>query len=74
LPQAAELNDGRVVTFFSPLFEKLKRDGGTLPVAYPESTTTDVGRQQRDAYWHWFAGHRNAGTAQRSPHSHVPSW
>jgi hypothetical protein len=44
LPQAAELNDGRVVTFFSPLIEKLKRDGGTLPVAYPESTTTDAGR------------------------------
>jgi hypothetical protein len=35
LPQAAELNDGRVVTFFSPLIEKLKRDGGTLPGAYP---------------------------------------
>jgi hypothetical protein len=31
LPQAAELNDGRVVTFFSPLIDKLKRDGGTLP-------------------------------------------
>src|SRR5581483_2045027 len=31
LPQAAELNDGRVVTFSSPLIEKLKRDGGTLP-------------------------------------------
>jgi hypothetical protein len=37
MPQAAELNDGRVVTFFSPLIEKLKRDGGTLPVAYPEA-------------------------------------
>src|ERR1051325_10786069 len=38
LPQAAELDDGRVVTFFSPLIEKLKRDGGMLPVAYPETT------------------------------------
>jgi hypothetical protein len=63
LPQAAELNDGRVVTFFSPLIEKLKRDGGALPVAYPESTTTDVGRRQRDAYWNWFADHWNADTA-----------
>jgi hypothetical protein len=63
LPQAAELNDGRVVTFFSPLIEKLKRDGGTLPVAYPETTTTDVGRRQRDAYWHWFTDHWNADKA-----------
>ena len=50
LPQAAELNDGQVVTFFSPLIEKLKRDGGTPPVAYPETTTTDEGRRERDAY------------------------
>lgn len=63
LPQAAELNDGRVVTFFSPLIEKLRRDGGPLPVAYPQSTTTDVGRRQRDACWNWFAGHWNAGKA-----------
>jgi hypothetical protein len=35
LPQAAELNGGRVVTFFSPPIEKLKRDGGTLPGTYP---------------------------------------
>jgi hypothetical protein len=35
LLQAAELNDGRVVTFFDPLIEKLKQDGGALPVAYP---------------------------------------
>ncbi len=41
LPQAAELDDGRLVTFFSPLIEKLQQDGGTLPPAYPESTTTD---------------------------------
>jgi hypothetical protein len=63
LPQAAELNDGRVVTFFSPLIEKLKRDGGTLPVAYPETTTTDEGRRQRDAYWRWFTDHWNADKA-----------
>ncbi|MGP8001092.1 MAG: hypothetical protein ACLPKI_27775 [Streptosporangiaceae bacterium] len=63
LPQAAELNDGQVVTFFSPLIEKLKRDGGTLPVAYPETTTTDEGRRERDAYWNWFADHWNANKA-----------
>jgi len=63
LPQAAELNDGQVITFFSPLAEKLKPDDGTLPVAYPESTTTDAGRRQRDAYWHWFADHWNADKA-----------
>ena len=63
LPQAAELNDGRVVTFFSPLIEKLKRDGGTLPVAYPETTTTETGRRQRDAYWRWFTDHWNADKA-----------
>jgi hypothetical protein len=63
LPQAAELNDGRVVTFFSPLAEKLQRDGGTMPVAYPDSTTTGLGRAQRDAYWNWFADHWNADKA-----------
>lgn len=63
LPQAAELNDGRVVTFFSPLIEKLKQDGGTLPVGYPVSTATDTGKLQRDAYWHWFADHWNADKA-----------
>lgn len=63
LPQAAELNDGRVVTFFSPLIEKLKRDGGTLPGAYPHTTATDAGKQQRDAYWDWFAQHWNADEA-----------
>ena len=63
LPQAAELNDGRVVTFFSPLIEKLKRDGGLLPGAYPHSTVTEAGKRQRDAYWRWFAEHWNADTA-----------
>jgi hypothetical protein len=63
LPQAAELKDGRVVTFFSPLIEKLKRDGGTLPEAYPHSTATGAGQRQRDAYWDWFAEHWNADKA-----------
>jgi hypothetical protein len=63
LPQAAELNDGRVVTFFDPLVEKLKHDGGTLPVGYPDSTSTDAGKHQRDVYWNWFADHWNADKA-----------
>jgi hypothetical protein len=63
LPQAAELNDGRVVTFFRPLVENLKADGGTLPVGYPHTTATDEGKLQRDAYWTWFADHWNADKA-----------
>ena len=65
LPQAAELNDGRVVTYFGPLVETLKRDGGTLPVGYPDSTFTDAGKLQRDAYWNWFSDHWNADKAVR---------
>ena len=65
LPQAAELNDGRVVRFFGPLVETLKRDGGTLPVGYPDSTLTDAGKLQRDAYWKWFSDHWNADKAVR---------
>ena len=41
LPQAAELNDGRVVTFFNPLVESLKVDRGMLPVGYPHTTATE---------------------------------
>lgn len=63
LPQAAELNDGRVVTFFNPLVENLKQDGGWLPVGYPHTTTTDEGKLQRDAYWTWFSNHWNADKA-----------
>jgi hypothetical protein len=59
LPQAAELDDGRVVTFFAPLIEKLQQDGGMLPPAYPESTATDDGKAQRDAHWKWYADHWN---------------
>jgi hypothetical protein len=65
LPQAAELNDGRVVTFFGPLIEKLKRDCGTLPGAYPHTTATEVGRRQRDAYWGWFPAQDLPGPGTR---------
>jgi hypothetical protein len=65
LPQAAELNDGRVVTFFDPLVETMKLVGGTLPVDYPDSTLTDAGKLQRDAYWNWFSDHWNTDKAVR---------
>jgi hypothetical protein len=61
LPEAAELRDGRVVTFFDPLIERLHRDGGTLPVAYPADTATDEGTRQRDAHWQWYVDHWNTG-------------
>jgi hypothetical protein len=59
LPLAAELNDGRVVTFFTLPIEKLQQDGGTLPAAYPRSTLTEGGRQERDAHWKWCADQWN---------------
>lgn len=49
LPRAAELDDGRGVTFFGPLIEELRQEGGALPAAYPESATAD-GRRQRDTH------------------------
>jgi hypothetical protein len=61
LPQAAELNDGRVVTFFDPLVEELKQHGGTLPVRYPDDPAIDTAR--RDEYWTWFIDRWNADRA-----------
>jgi hypothetical protein len=63
LPMAAELNDGRVVTLFHQLVEKLKKDGGTLPVRYPDDTSTQDGQDQRDRYWTWFSDNWNANKA-----------
>lgn len=65
LPLAAELNDGRVVTFFDPLIERLKVDGGALPPRYPDNVLTDEGRLQRDGYWAWYSDHWNAVKAVR---------
>jgi hypothetical protein len=59
LPQAAELDGGSVVTFFSALTEKLGRDRGSRPAAYPATATTDEGARQRDAHWKWYADHWN---------------
>jgi hypothetical protein len=59
LPQAAELDGGRVVTFFDALVERLRQDRGSRPAAYPASTMTDEGRRQRDAHWKWYADHWN---------------
>jgi len=63
LPMAAELNDGRVVTFFGPLVEKLKKDGGTLPVRYPDDPSVHGRQEERDRYWEWFSDHWNANKA-----------
>lgn len=60
LPMAAELNDGRVVTFFDQLVQKFKTYPGTLPVRYPDDVTTDEGKKQRDDYWYWFSEHWSA--------------
>lgn len=59
LPQAAELDGGRVVTFFSALTEKLRQDRGSHPATYPAAVTTDEGKRQRDAHWKWYADHWN---------------
>ena len=63
LPMAAELNDGRVVTFFGPLVESLKHDGGMLPVRYPDDRSDPDFEKNRDAYWSWFTEHWNANRA-----------
>jgi hypothetical protein len=55
LPQAADLNDGRVITFFNPLIERLRQEGDDLTPDYPESTSTAEGKAQRDAHWKWYA-------------------
>jgi hypothetical protein len=62
MPLAAELNDGKVVTFYEPLIEALNPNGATPPV-YPESRATEADKRQRDAYWSWFVGHWNMDKA-----------
>jgi hypothetical protein len=59
LPQAAELDRGRVVTFFDALTEKLKQARDTPRVDYPANPATDKGMRQRDSYWKWYAEHWN---------------
>jgi hypothetical protein len=66
LPQAAELDNGRVVTFFDPLIDKLRQDGDTSPVPYPDSTGTAEGKRQRDAHWKWYADHWNLDKAVKA--------
>jgi hypothetical protein len=59
IPLAAELDNGRVVTFFEPLVDKLKRAGGRLPPQYPQDISTAESIRQRDAYWAWFSSEWN---------------
>jgi hypothetical protein len=62
LPQAAELNDGQVVTFFDPLIEALNRDRTGVPT-YPDNPATEAGKRQKEAYWRWFIDHWNMDRA-----------
>jgi hypothetical protein len=55
LPQAAELDRGRVVTFFDALAEKLQQDPDSPRPAYPQDTTTGEGMRKRGVYWRWYA-------------------
>jgi hypothetical protein len=55
LPQAAELDDGHVVTFFTALVAKLKEGGADPPPTYPSTITNSEERIRRDAYWKWYA-------------------
>lgn len=68
LPQAAELDHGRVVTFFDSLAAKLQRDRGSPRPPYPEDddTTTGDGERKRAAYWRWYAERWNAGEAVKA--------
>ena len=59
LPQAAELDRGRVVTFFDALTERLQQERDNPRAAYPAHPATDEGLRQRDAYWNWYAEHWN---------------
>jgi hypothetical protein len=59
LPQAAELDGGRVVKFFDALTEKLQPDPDSRPASYPATVTTGEGGRQRDAHWKWYADHWN---------------
>ena len=63
MPMAAELNDGRVITFFDPLVDQLKTDGGTLPVQYPDDPEKEDFAEKRDAYWSWFSENWSANKA-----------
>jgi len=59
LPQAAEVDRGRVVTFFDALTERLQKERDAPRAAYPANSTTDEGMRQRDAHWNWYAEHWN---------------
>lgn len=59
LPQAAELDRGRVVTFFDALTERLQQDWNKPRAAYPPNLATEEGMRQKDAYWNWYTEHWN---------------
>jgi hypothetical protein len=57
VPTAAELRDGRVITFYDKLALALAVGGMPSPKDYPASkpgTDEKALRAERKAYWHWF--------------------
>lgn len=54
VPQAAELDNGQVQTFFSELASRLHHPGGKPAPTYPDDVSGNDGQRQRDAYWDWF--------------------
>ncbi|WP_155948733.1 hypothetical protein [Mycobacterium sp. URHB0044] len=65
LPSAAELNDGRVITFFEPLTKAFIKDGDSLPIRYPDNPSANDFAIQRDAYWAWFSDRWDANKVVR---------
>lgn len=55
VPLAAELDGGRVKTFFDPLAGTLQHPGGKPALRYPDEVESADGQRQREEYWSWFA-------------------
>jgi hypothetical protein len=56
VPQAAELDNGSVKTFYRPLAESLHHPGGKPAPRYPDDLSSAEGKRQREEYWDWFEG------------------
>jgi hypothetical protein len=57
IPAAAELNEGRVITFFDKLIPALSGKSNTIPEDFPSdhSGSDDALREARLKYWKWYA-------------------
>lgn len=56
IPAAAELNEGRVITFFDKLIPALAGRTNTIPEQFPadHSGSPDELEDQRSKYWRWY--------------------